>query len=33
VPTLPGALRIWPDEIPGRIGEFPRDTPIVLACT
>jgi hypothetical protein len=33
VPTLPGALRIWPDEIPGRMAEFPRDTPIVLACT
>jgi rhodanese-related sulfurtransferase len=33
VPSLEGALRIPPDEIPGRLGEFPRDTPIVLACT
>ena len=30
--TLEGALRISPDEIPGRLGEFSRDTPIVLAC-
>ena len=32
-PTLPGALRIWPDEIPDRVATFPRDGPIVLACT
>jgi rhodanese-related sulfurtransferase len=33
VPGIPGALRIPPDEIPGRIGSFARDTPIVLGCT
>jgi len=30
--TLEGALRIFPDEIPQRLDEFARDTPIVLAC-
>jgi len=30
--TLAGALRVPPDEIPERVEEFPRDTPIVLAC-
>jgi rhodanese-related sulfurtransferase len=30
--TLAGALRVPPDEIPERLGEFSRDTPIVLAC-
>jgi rhodanese-related sulfurtransferase len=30
--TLEGALRIPPDEISERLGEFSRDTPIVLAC-
>jgi rhodanese-related sulfurtransferase len=30
--TLEGALRIPPDEISRRLDEFPRDTPIVLAC-
>ena len=30
--TLEGALRIPPDEIPERLNEFSRDTPIVLAC-
>ena len=30
--TLEGALRIPPDEIPKRLGEWSRDTPIVLAC-
>ena len=30
--TLEGALRIRPDEIPQRLDEFSRDTPIVLAC-
>jgi hypothetical protein len=30
--TLEGALRIPPDEISQRLGEFSRDTPIVLAC-
>jgi len=33
VAPLEGALRIPPDEIPGRLGAVPRDTPIVLACT
>ena len=30
---LPGAVRITPDQIPGRLPSFPRDVPIVLACT
>jgi rhodanese-related sulfurtransferase len=30
--TLDGALRISPDKIPQRLGEFSRHTPIVLAC-
>jgi hypothetical protein len=30
--TLRGALRVAPDEIPQRLDEFSRDTPIVLAC-
>jgi hypothetical protein len=30
--TLEGGLRILPDEIPRRLEEFTRDTPIVLAC-
>jgi rhodanese-related sulfurtransferase len=30
---LPGAVRITPDQIPGRLPTFPRDVPIVLACT
>ena len=30
---LPDALRIPPDEIPGRLDELPRDGSIVLACT
>jgi rhodanese-related sulfurtransferase len=30
---LDGAVRIAPDEVPGRIAGFPRDVPIVLACT
>ena len=30
--TLEGARRIPPDEIPDRLGELARDTPIVLAC-
>jgi rhodanese-related sulfurtransferase len=34
-PTAPleNAVRIPPDELPARIGEFARDDPIVLACT
>jgi rhodanese-related sulfurtransferase len=31
--ALDGASRIAPDEIPGRVTGFPRDTPVVLACT
>ena len=31
--ALGGAVRIAPDEIPGRVVGFPRDVPIVLACT
>lgn len=30
---LDGAVRIPPDEIPSRLGELPRDKPIILACT
>jgi rhodanese-related sulfurtransferase len=30
--TLEGALRVPPDEIPQRLNDFLRDTPIVLAC-
>jgi rhodanese-related sulfurtransferase len=30
--TLEGARRILPDEMPQRLDEFSRDTPIVLAC-
>jgi rhodanese-related sulfurtransferase len=30
---LTGSVRIAPDEVPGRLDEFPRDLPIVLACT
>jgi len=30
---LPDAIRIPPDEIPGRLDELPRDRAIVLACT
>jgi rhodanese-related sulfurtransferase len=30
---LPGAERVAPDELPGRVAEFPRDVPIVLACS
>jgi rhodanese-related sulfurtransferase len=29
---LPGAVRMSPDQIPGRLPTFPRDVPIVLAC-
>jgi rhodanese-related sulfurtransferase len=31
--ALPGALRVAPDEVPGRVPEFPREVAIVLACT
>lgn len=30
---LDGATRIPPDEMPARLGELPRDKPIILACT
>ena len=30
---LSDAIRIPPDEIPGRLDELPRDRAIVLACT
>jgi rhodanese-related sulfurtransferase len=29
---VPGAVRVPPDELPGRLSSFPRDVPIVLAC-
>jgi rhodanese-related sulfurtransferase len=31
--ALPGAVRVAPDEVPGRILEFQREVAIVLACT
>jgi rhodanese-related sulfurtransferase len=31
--ALEGASRVAPDEMPGLLGEFSRDTPIILACT
>jgi hypothetical protein len=31
--ALVGAVRIAPDEIPGRLSGFPREVAIVLACT
>jgi hypothetical protein len=31
--ALEGAVRIAPDEVPGRVVEFRRDVAIVLACT
>jgi len=30
---LEGAVRIPPDEIPGKLAELPRDRPIILVCT
>jgi rhodanese-related sulfurtransferase len=33
VAAVPGAQRVTPDELPGRVAEFPRDVPIVLACS
>jgi rhodanese-related sulfurtransferase len=30
---LSGAERIAPDDLPGRLPGFPRDVPIVLACS
>ena len=33
VPTLEGAVRIPPDEIPAALASLSRTTPIVLACT
>ena len=34
-PTRPldAALRIPPDEIPERLGDLPRGSPVLLACT
>jgi rhodanese-related sulfurtransferase len=31
--ALPRGQRVPPDLIPGRVAGFPRDVPIVLACT
>jgi rhodanese-related sulfurtransferase len=31
--AVPGAERVTPDLIPGRLPGFARDVPIVLACT
>lgn len=30
---LAGAVRVSPDNLPGRVASFPRDVPIVLACS
>lgn len=30
---IPGAVRILPDEVVARMGEFPRDRDIILYCT
>jgi rhodanese-related sulfurtransferase len=30
---LDGAVRMPPDEIPGKLSELPRDRPIILVCT
>jgi rhodanese-related sulfurtransferase len=30
---LSGAERVAPEELPGRVAEFPRNVPIVLACS
>jgi rhodanese-related sulfurtransferase len=30
---LDGAVRIPPDEIPGKLDELPLDRPILLVCT
>jgi rhodanese-related sulfurtransferase len=30
---MPGAVRVSPDDLPGRVPSFPRDVPIVLACS
>jgi len=30
--AVEGAVRVAPDEIPSRLGELSRATPIVLAC-
>lgn len=32
-PAPDDAVRIAPDEIPEHLNRFPRDAPIVLACT
>ena len=31
--ALPGAVRVAPDEVPGRVPQFRREVAIVLACT
>jgi rhodanese-related sulfurtransferase len=31
--SVPGALRIPPDELPDRLDELPAGGPVVLACT
>jgi rhodanese-related sulfurtransferase len=31
--ALEGAIRVAPDEMPGRLAEFQREVAIVLACT
>jgi rhodanese-related sulfurtransferase len=30
---LDGAVRLPPDEIPGKLSELPRDRAIILVCT
>lgn len=31
--TLPGALRVAPDDLPARVAEIPRDRDVILYCT
>jgi rhodanese-related sulfurtransferase len=30
---MPGALRIWREELAARINEVPRDRPVITYCT
>jgi hypothetical protein len=31
--ALDGSLRLPPDELPAKVGELSRNSPIVLGCT
>lgn len=30
---IPGALRIWREELAARVGEVPRGVPVITYCT